>query len=51
MKGMIIFMGLTRGIEKDLDKSKRKNLRHLSFKLVNKNIKIADFRFTYWGIN
>ncbi len=33
---------------KDLDKSKRKNLRHLSFKLVNKNIKIADFRFTYW---
>ena len=33
---------------KDLDKSKRKNLRRLSFKLVNKNIKIADFRFTYW---
>ena len=33
---------------KDLDKSKRENLRHLSFKLVNKNIKIADFRFTYW---
>ena len=32
----------------DLDKSKRKNLRRLSFKLVNKNIKIADFRFTYW---
>ena len=32
----------------DLEKSKRKNLRHLSFKLVNKNIKIANFRFTYW---
>ena len=32
----------------DLEKSERKNLRRLSFKLVNKNIKIADFRFTYW---
>ena len=32
----------------DLEKSKRKNLRRLSFKLVNKNIKIADFRFIYW---
>ena len=33
---------------KDLEKSKRKNLGLLSFKLVNKNIKIANFRFTYW---
>ena len=32
----------------ELDNSKRKNLRRLTFKLPNKKIKIADFRFTYW---
>ena len=32
----------------NLNKSKKRYLRHISLKLENKHIKISDFRFTYW---
>lgn len=34
--------------KKELEASKKRNLTNLSFKLKNKHIKIANFRFVFW---
>ena len=34
--------------KKELEASKKRNLTNLSFKLKNKHIKIANFRYVYW---
>ena len=34
--------------KKELVASKKRNLTNLSFKLKNKHIKIANFRYVYW---
>ena len=34
--------------KKELEASKKRNLTNLSFKLKNKHIKIANFRYVFW---
>ena len=35
-------------LKKELKASKKRNLTNLSFKLKNKHIKIANFRYVFW---